>query len=199
MSYVLVCGDDGVQINEGTRLAVVGAGINVPHISEVIAAMKKTFSGDLAIAASAENDWIKKKFSLDTFEQANATMQQQAEFLADKEGLTYAGSLEFTDPKEMTAGIKGHMVRPRGIHIANKICFTLGGGEQTYNLGNYVISADWLAQADLAVATEVIKTQVAYYQDLAQQELMFVFEMGGELGEETAAKNKAILDQILAK
>jgi hypothetical protein len=175
----------------------VGAGVNLDHFPEVVTALKKTFSGTLAIASSAENDWIKRKFSLDTFEQADATMQQQVEFLADKEKLVYAGHLEFTDPKELAGEIKGHMVRPRGIHIANKICFTLGGGEQTFNLGNYVVSADWLAQAEFEIAKSFILAQVAYYQELAQQELIFVFELQGELGEAVAAQNKSLLESIL--
>lgn len=196
MSYVITCGDDGVQINEGTRLGVLGAGVHVEHFSEVVAALKKTFSQDIAIASSAENDWIKREFALDTFEQADATMQQQVEFLADKEGITFAGHLEFTDPKELKPGIKGHMVRPKGIHIANKICFTLAGGEQTFNLGNFVVSADWVANADKAIVKAVLEAQIAYYKNLAQQELIFVFEMSGELGEEVAAKNKAVLTEL---
>lgn len=193
MSYVITCGDDGVQINEGTRLGVVGAGVKVDHFSEVVSALKKTFSQDIAVASSAENDWVKTQFSLDTFEQADATMQQQVEFLADKENLTYSGHLEFTDPRELKGGVKGHMVRPKGIHIANKICFTLGGGEQTFNLGNYVVSADWVAQADKEVVQAVLQLQIEYYTQLAKQELQLVFEEAGELGAETAAKNKAVL------
>src|SRR5690606_26375921 len=138
-------------------------------------------------------DWIKSQFSLDTFEQADATMQQQVEALADREDLTFAGHLEFTDPRELKADIKGHMVRPRGIHIANKICFTLGGGEQTFNLGNYVVCADWVAQADTEVVKAVLQLQIEYYTQLAKQELQFVFEQEGELGAKVAAQNKAVL------
>ncbi len=196
MSYVIVCGDEGVQINQGRRLGVVGAGVKVPHFHEVVVALKKTFGDTIAVAGSAENDWIKEQFQLDTFEQAGATMQQQAEFLADKEQLVYAGQLQFTDPRELKAEIKGHMVRPKGVHIANKMCFTLGGGEQTYNLGNYVISADWVAEADKAVVKEVLETQIAFYTKLAKQDLIVVIEEKGELGEAKAAANKAVLVKL---
>ncbi len=196
MSYLLVCGDDGVQINVGTRLSVAGAGVKLEHFPEVVAALKKTFLGEMAIASSAQNDWIKEHFSLDSYEQADATMQQQVEFLADAEGLIYAGHLEFTDPRELKAGNKGHMVRPKNVHIANKICFTLGGGEQTYNLGNYVISADWVTNADKKVVKEVMAAQMAYYQSLSKQPLRIVFEEAGELGEEVAAANKKVLTEL---
>ena len=198
MAYVITGGDEGIQINEGTRLAIVGAGIKLPHISQIIALLKQVFSNeDLRIAASQENDWIKRQFNLDTFEQADATMQQQAEALADREGLIYAGFLPFADPKMLKGGIKGHMVRPKGMHLANKICFTLAGGEQTYNLGQYLVSADWLYLADQKLAQEAIRTQVEYYKDLAGQDLQLVVEKDGHLGEEIAEKNKEMLDKIL--
>lgn len=198
MAYVITCGDEGVQINEGTRISIVGAGVKFENISQVIKLLKKVLKGEkLAIASSQENDWIKSQFDLNTFEQADATAQQQTEALADKEGLLYAGFLPFADPKMLEHGIKGHMVRPKGMHLANKICFTLAGGEQTYNLGQYMISADWLHLADKKMAKEVITSQVNYYNQLAGQDLEFVFEMEGPLGENVANKNKKVLDSIL--
>lgn len=198
MSYVITCGDEGVQINEGTRIAVAGAGVKLDHISQVIPLIKKTFSKEkLRVAASEENYWIKQQLDLDTFEQADATMQQKVEALADQEGLLYSGFLPFADPKMLQHEIKGHMVRPKGMHLANKICFTLGGGEQTYNLGQYLISADWLHLADKKLAKEFITTQVDFYKQLAGQDLEFVFETEGELGEEIAQQNKKVLDAIL--
>ena len=67
---------------------------------------------------------------------------KKSKLLADKNDLLYAGEFPFADPEELEHGVKGHMVRPRGIHIANKICFTVAGGEEVYNLGQYLISAD---------------------------------------------------------
>lgn len=197
MSYVIACGDDGVQINVGTRLGLLGSGLKLPDASKVFKAMKKVLGEDLRIASSAENDWTKKAFELDDYEQANATMQQQVEALADREGLLYSGYLPFSDPRQLKHEIKGHMVRPKGVHIANKICFTLGGGEQTYNLGHYQISADWVHAADKKLVKKVLKTQVDFYQTLAgDTKLSFVFEMEGELGEDVANKNRKVIEGL---
>jgi len=39
MPYVITCGDEGVQINQGTRLGIVGAGFRVPHFSKIVKAL----------------------------------------------------------------------------------------------------------------------------------------------------------------
>jgi hypothetical protein len=88
------------------------------------------------------------------------------------------------------------MVRPKGIHIANKISFSLGGGEQTYHLGHYEISADWVHLAKPAFVKKVITKQLEFYNKQAKMELPFVFEMDGELGEVIAGKNKQVLTKI---
>lgn len=198
MSYVLTCGDDGVQINEGTRLGLLGAGLKLPQAEAVVTALKKTFpEAELSVAASAENDWVRREFKLDDYEQADATMQQQLQAMADSMELGYAGFLPFADPRQLKHGIKGHMVRPKGIHIANKICFTLGGGEQVFNLGHYVVSADWLSNASEKVAAELMRVQMDFYKELAKgRELVIVFEMGGELGEDVAKANLAVLEKL---
>ena len=151
---VIACGDEGVQINVGRRLAFVGAGLKLEGFSQVLSAVRKMLASyqdmpdrDLRIVASEENAYVKEILDLNDFDEANASMQQHLQILADKENLLYSGILPFADPLELEHGIKGHMVRPRNIHIANKICFTLAGGETTYNLGQYLISADWLAFA----------------------------------------------------
>lgn len=197
MSYVIACGDEGVQINEGTRLAVVGSGFRLEELSEVIKIFKKLFGEKLYIVSSEENDWVKQKLDLSTWEQVTASSQQHIEALADREGLTYAGFLPFSDPKQLVAGVKGHMVRPHGIHIANKVCFTLGGGEQKYNLGQYVISADWVSEAPEALVKSFIGQQLDFYQKLAgSNKLTPVVELGGTLGEDVALKNKAVLEKL---
>ncbi len=197
MSYVITCGDEGVQINEGTRLGVVGAGVKLAHFSEIVQALKKLFGMSIAVAASAENDWIKHQFDLANWEQVNATMQQQVAAVSDVEGLLYSGFLPFADPKKLDHDIKGHMVRPQGVHIANKVTFTLAGGEQTYNLGQYLISAEWVSSVPVDVAREAISAQVNHYQKLAgDQPLMYVFERAGDLGEDVAAVNEAVLKSI---
>ena len=195
-TYVITCGDEGVQINEGVRLSFVGSGYELPGFSKAVVALKKVFGAAINIVASQENDWIKEKMQLADFEQADASMQQQIESLADREGLTYVGFIPFSDPKKLENGIKGHMVRPRGIHIANKICFTLGGGEQVYNLGCYKISADWVHAANDKVVKEVIMPQVEFYNKLAKRDLPLYYETAGELDEKTVKKNLNGLEKI---
>lgn len=196
MTYVLACGDEGVQLNEGVRLAVVGAGVKLDNFSVLVSALKQLVGESLVIAASEENDWIKQQFSLNTYEQANATMQQQVQVVADQNQLLYAGSLPFADPQDLDHGVRGHMVRPKGMHIANKICFTLAGGEQTYNLGQYLVSAEWVHLVDRAVAQRLIAQQVEFYQSLAGKKLQTVFETEGELGQEVALQNRQILQEL---
>jgi hypothetical protein len=203
MPLVIACGDEGVQINHGRRLAFLGAGLKLNGFKEVLEAVRQMLklydaSQDmqLRVVASEENAYIKEVFELNDFDEANASMQQHLQALADRENLLYAGILPFADPLELEHEIKGHMVRPRNIHIANKICFTLSGGETTYNLGQYLISADWLAFAPKKLAQEVLTAQVEFYQKLAKRPLKFVIEEEGDLPQEIVAKNKEILSSL---
>lgn len=195
-SYVITCADEGVQINEGIRLGFAGAGLELDGFSDATKILKKLLKKDLCHAASAECDWIKKKLDLNEWEEVDAMAQQKIQSLSDKEKLLYAGFLPFADPQELNHGIKGHMVRPKGVHLANKICFTLGGGEQVYNLGQYLISADWVSEAKKDVAEVCIKQQVDFFQSLGKTELKFVYQINGVLGEEIAEKNKAVLEKM---
>lgn len=196
MAYVITCGDEGVQINEGTRLGILGAGFKMAGFSQVVVVLKKLLGKDIRIVASAENEWVKNHLELDGWEQTDASMQQQIEALADKNELLYSGITPFTDPRQLKHGIKGHMVRPKGIHIANNICFTLAGGEQTYHLGHYLISAEWVSSVDKKLAKEFITTQVEFYKKQAKMDLDFVFETEGELGTEVAEKNQKVLESF---
>jgi hypothetical protein len=195
-TYVITCGDEGVQINEGVRLAFAGSGYELPSFSKAVSALKKVFGKQISIVACAENNWIKDKMDLSDFEQADASMQQQIEALADQEGLSYAGFIPFSDPKKLKDGVKGHMVRPKKIHVANKICFTLGGGEQIYNLGCYKISADWVHASTPKVAKEVIEAQIEFYNKLAKKDLPLFYEADGELGEKIVKKNLKVLEKM---
>lgn len=194
--FVITDGDEGVQINEGIRLGFAGAGYGLDGFVEAVALLKKALLKDIRIVASAESAWVKHQLSLEDWEQVDAMIQQHAQALADQNGLLYAGFLPFADPQEVDHEIKGHMVRPRGMHLANKICFTFGGGEQIYNLGQYLISADWVAEADEALIKKVIAPQVEFYQSLSSTPLKFVYQMEGVLGKEVALKNKAKIDQL---
>lgn len=196
MKYVIACGDEGVQLNQGTRLGMLGSGVKLPHADVVIGYLSTLFP-EVYLAASAENSWIRQEFSLDTFEQADATYQQQAEVIADKTKVPYIGFLEFSDPRVLKNEIKGHMVRPKGIHIANGISITIGGGEQTYHLGHFVISAEWLHLADKKVAKEVLEAQINYYKKLVNMpDMKITIEEAGELDPKVIAKNKAMLTKI---
>ncbi|GIK84413.1 MAG: hypothetical protein BroJett025_10350 [Patescibacteria group bacterium] len=197
MSYVITCGDEGVQVNEGTRLGFAGSGFRIEGFSEIITALKSLLGPDIRIAASEECDWMKQQLELSNWEQVTASTQQHIEALADREKLLYSGFVPFTDPKQLAHEIKAHMVRPRGVHIANKICFTLAGGEQTFNLGCFVISAEWLHLVDYKLAQSVIKSQVEFYKSLVSgTDLKIVFESEGVLGSDVAAKNAAILKKM---
>jgi hypothetical protein len=199
MVYVIACGDEGVQLNEGTRLAFAGSGFRLDGFSEVVPLLKELLGADIRLVSSEENDWIKEKLDLKNWEQVNASAQQHVEALADREQLLYAGFLPFADPKPLNHDVKGHMVRPHEIHIANKVMFTLGGGEQTYNLGHYVISADWVHLADTKLVRQVIEPQLNHYKQLAKRDdLELVFETAGELGEDIAQKNQKALEKVLA-
>jgi hypothetical protein len=194
--YVITCGDEGVQINTGVRLAFAGSGYELPGFHDAVKVLKKLFGSKIRIAASQENDWIKQKMQLSDWDQTNASAQQQIEALADTEKLLYIGYLPFADPKKLKHGVKGHMVRPKKVHVANKICFTLGGGEQTYNLGCYQISADWVSSAPKKLVEQVILPQVDFYKKLSGGKLQLIGEMGGRLGEKQAQKNLKMLQKI---
>jgi hypothetical protein len=177
-------------------LSFAGGGYDLPGFSEAVKILKKILKGKLSIAANQENDWIKQQMNLTDWEQVNASAQQQIEALADKEGLLYAGYLPFADPRKLKYEVKGHMVRPKLVHVANKICFTLGGGEQTYNLGCYQISADWAGSAPKKLVEQVILPQVEFYKKLSGMKLQLVYETAGELGEKLAQKNLKALEKI---
>lgn len=196
MVYVIACGDEGVQLNQGVRLGFAGSGLKLAGFSQVVKILKKLFKDKIAVVATEENDWIREKLGLNNWEQVTASSQQHVEALADREGLLYSGFVPFADPQELAHGVKAHMVRPKGIHIANKICFTLGGGENKFNLGNYVISADWVHMADIEVVKSMILPQLDFYKKLAGDDAKIVFDYNGELGIDIAKKNAEVLKKL---
>jgi len=197
MAYVITCGDEGVQINEGTRLAFAGSGFRLEGFDRAVKILKKIIDEPIRIVSSAENDWMRQQLDLYNWEQVDASVQQHIQALAEKNDLLYAGFIPFADPKALAHDIKGHMVRPRNLHLANKIAFTLGGGEQTYNLGCFLISADWVGEADEKLVRQVLEPQIEFYTKLVKAEkLQFVFEEEGNLSDEIKDKNKAMLKKI---
>ncbi len=194
--YVITDGDEGVQINDGTRLGFGGAGFELEGFSEAVKILKKILTKKIRLTSSAQSAWMKEKLELEDWEQINATAQQKLQALAEQEDLMYAGFLPFEDPQEIKYGIKGHMVRPPGLHLANKICFTFGGGEKVYNLGQFLISADWVSDADPKLVEKCIMQQVEFYRGMTSAKLKLVYQTGGILGEEKALENKVVIEEL---
>lgn len=193
--YVIACGDEGVQLNTGVRLGLVGAGYGLDEARDVIKALKKLLK-NVFVVSNEENEWVKQQRGLDDWEQVNALMQQEIAALADQWKITYAGLMPFADPVEVEGGVKGHMVRPHGIHIANQVCLTVGGGEQKFHLGKFMVSAEWVTEVDAKLAKSILTKQIEFYQSLVKKPLTVVIEKGGELGEDHAEKCVAVLKKI---
>jgi len=214
MPLVIADGDEGVQLNHGRRFAFLGSGFRLAHFSEIVKSLQKTINDNfpqeqvdkkLKIAASEENSWFKKELKLNDWDETNASAQQHLAALADQLKLEYVGILPFADPKELKSDVKGHMVRPHNMHLANQACFTIAGGEEVYNLGQYLISADWLAdftnngKKNLSEVKEFLQTQLDFYQSLAgESKLKILVEEQGPFSEEIVAKNRQVLDKILS-
>jgi hypothetical protein len=194
--YVITDGDEGVQLNDGIRLAFAGAGYQLPGFTEAVEILRKQLKKKLRIASHQESQWMKHHLDLEDWEQIDASGQQHVQAVAEANDLLYAGYIPFTDPIELKYGVKAHMVRPKTLHLANKICFTLGGGEQTYNLGQYLISADWVSFASQETVEEMILAQVKFYQDMVSKEMPLIYQTGGKLGEDVAQKNLETLQNI---
>jgi len=194
--FVIADADEGVQINAGTRLGFAGSGFMLDGFEKVVEILKKELSSQLRVVSSGESDWIKQKLDLKQWDEVDAMAQQHLQSLADEHELLYAGFMPFADPQDVDYQVKGHMVRPHSVHLANKICFTLGGGEQKYNLGQFVISADWLYKANKKLVKQVISQQVDFLQSLSSVQLKYVCQTGGVLGEKIAKKNKVILEGL---
>lgn len=210
---VIADGDEGVQLNHGRRFAFLGSGFRLPHFSKVVKSLQKVLNNalpkeqldkNLKIAASEENSWIKQQLKLNDWDETNASAQQHLAALADQVKLEYVGILPFADPKELAGSVKGHMVRPHNMHLANQVCFTIAGGEEVYNLGQYLISADWLAEftnngkKNLAEAKEILKTQLDFYQQLAgEHQLKVLIGEQGPFNPKLVAQNHQLLKKII--
>jgi len=210
---VIADGDEGVQLNHGRRFAFLGSGFRLVHFSKIIKSLQKVINDNfpqeqvdkkLKFAASEENAWFKEKLKLNDWDETNASTQQHLAALVDQLKFEYVGILPFADPKELKSEVKGHMVRPHDMHLANQVCFTIAGGEEVYNLGQYLISADWLAdftnngKKNLLEAKELLQTQVDFYQSLAgDNKLKVLIEKQGPFEQKLVEKNQEILDKII--
>jgi hypothetical protein len=213
MPLVIADGDEGVQLNYGRRFAVLGSGFRLPHFPQIIKSLQKTIDDyfpqeqrdkKLKITASEENAWFKEQLVLNDWDETNASTQQHLAALADQLKFEYVGILPFADPKELKLAVKGHMVRPHNMHLANQLCFTIAGGEEVYSLGQYLISADWLVdftnngKKNLAEAKEFLQIQMDFYQILAgNNKLKVLIEQRGPFEQKLVKKNRQILDKIV--
>ena len=80
MAHIIACGDEGLQLNEGTRLGLVGSGVSFPHADTIISHLKTLFD-DISLVSSEENDWIRSHFSLNTWEQAKSNALQMPVYM----------------------------------------------------------------------------------------------------------------------
>ncbi|MDO5561366.1 MAG: hypothetical protein Q4G02_01150 [bacterium] len=192
---VITSGDEGVQLNSGVRFAFVGSGYDLPYFPQALKALQKLFKQDFVLASVQEDDWMAKKLS-----SRNPNLYQTTlEKLAKKNKLAYVGQFDYGDPRDLNdSSTRGHIVRPQKIHVADQVIFTLGGGEQNFNLRKFVISADYVANLPIAQAEAIIKAQVDFYQTLTKKPLNFSYETEGSLDEKTKVANQAIIEKMIA-
>ena len=59
---VITAGDEGVQLNVGTRLGFIGSGFALPGFDLAVKTLKKIFKKkDLVLASIQEDDWLADK------------------------------------------------------------------------------------------------------------------------------------------
>ena len=194
MTKIISSSDEGVQLNVGTRLGFLGSGYQLPHFETAVKILKKYFAKDLKIASNQEDDWL-----LDKLESKNPNLYRSTiETLGKKNKLDYIGQLDFGDPRLMDDEIsKGHLVRPPKVHIGDTICFTCGGGEQTFNLRNFVVSADFASQMPAKALKALLTTQIDFCTKLIGHTPNFTWELDGELGKDLATKNQTAVKAVL--
>ena len=192
---VIATGDEGLQLNHGIRFAFAGSGYQLPYFDEALKILQKKLDQPLVLVSSQEDDWLAAEL-----QSKNPNLYQETlSKFAKKHGLKYVGQMDYGDPRDLDDQLtRGHLVRPQKIHVADHIRFTTGGGEQTFNLRHFVVSADFLADLDYQKAQAIINAQIEFYQELIGKKLKFTQENSGSLGEKAAAKNQAVLDKILA-
>lgn len=191
---VIATGDEGLQLNCGVRFGFAGSGYDLPHFEEAVKILKKYLPQDLVLVSMQEDDWMSEKLAT-----KNPNLYQETlEKFAKKHKVKYVGQLDYGDPRDLSDGVtRGHIVRPQKIHVADRICFTTGGGEQVYNLREFVISADYIFGLKKKQAQEILQPQIEFYQKLAGRPLKFTMETKGVLDEKLASKNQKLLEEIL--
>lgn len=196
MPWVIASGDEGLQLNSGVRFAFAGSGFHLPHFDLALQALRQLMPAkqSLYLASMQEDDWLSREL-----QSKNPNLyQEQLTSFATQNNLTYAGQFDYGDPRELDeTGIKGHLVRPPKVHVADRICLTVGGGEQTYNLRHFVISADFVSALQPKEAQELITTQIDFYRQLTGEDLPVTFETDGPLSAEVKKANQQVLASFL--
>ena len=193
---VIASGDEGLQINNGVRFAFVGSGYQLPGFAEALAVLRKTVTQPLVLASMQEDDWLSEKL-----QSKNPNLYQETlKAWAEENQLSYVGQFDYGDPRDLDDGVtRGHIVRPPKIHVADQICFTLGGGEQTFNLRQVVISADYVYGLQLEQVKQIIGQQVDFYQQLLGKKLKAQIDDSGPLPDELKKRNQNALAQVLSQ
>jgi hypothetical protein len=194
-SYIIASGDEGLQLNSGRRLGFVGSGYGLEFFPQALKVLRADLSSNLVLTSTQEDDWLAVQLKS---KNPNLYQETLTKFAADHD-LPYIGQFDYGDPRELDDHLtKGHLVRPQKIHVADQICFTIGGGEDTYNLRQLVISADYLHGLTPKQAAAIITTQVQFYRQLLARSLKFSVATAGSLADNFKNRNKTALDQILS-
>lgn len=194
--WVIASGDEGLQLNLGVRFAFVGSGYHAPHFKQALQALCQLAPAKqkLFLASMQEDDWLAQQLQT---KNPNLYQETLTQFAATHK-LPYAGQFDYGDPRELADGaVKGHLVRPPKIHVADRICLTIGGGEQTYNLRHFVISADFVSELKPKQAQELITAQIDFYRQLSGEDLPLTLETAGPLPADVKKANQQVLASFL--
>ncbi|MCL2110310.1 hypothetical protein FWH30_01895 [Microgenomates group bacterium] len=193
---VIASSDEGLQLNDGVRLGFVGAGLGIAELDEIIEVlqeqMEKSGDGELVIVSSQEDD-----IQDDLLQTRNIGMvAEKMTAFASKFKIGYAGHIDFGDPRNINLGVRGHLVRPPRLHVADSVCFTLAGGEHNFSLRHFVLSADWVFALGRKKATKILTAEVAALEKLSGKKLKITYDMKGDWDPKIAAVNKEIVEAI---
>ncbi|MBQ6438084.1 hypothetical protein IJJ12_01720 [bacterium] len=190
---VITTGDEGVQLNAGRRFALAGAGVGLAHAEEAMDIIERESGQTVTLVSGEQDDFLAAQLANPNQHEYEAVTRTWAQ----ERGRAYAGQLLFGDPRELSAGVRGHLVRPAGVHVAEQIVLTIGGGESQFSLRSVVISADFASALAKDKLAEIIGTQINFYRQLLGQELSVVIDDQGGWPAAIVAANRAAVQSIL--
>ncbi len=190
--WVIASGDEGLQLNSGVRLGFAGAGYTLPHFSEAVDILRGTLAGEIYMASAQEDDWLARALQSKNQSVFDETIQA----LAAENQLTYVGQFDFGDPKDLEHGVRGHLVRPPKIHVAEAIVLTVGGGEQVYSLEQLVISAEYAYRLAPEKLQVLMNTQIDFYRQVVGVDLPVKIVRDGVLAADVKKANETALASI---